>query len=76
MCKQAVLEVLERADDDDAFIARLTYQGPRALKGYALTQQESAALLSGDIAWLQAHVGELNEQLSTWPRCRLQQEIW
>ncbi len=74
--KEAIVKVLERAADDPAFIAELTYQGSKALQGYNLTLEEQAALLSGDVNWIEAHVGNLDERLSTWPQCRLQQEIW
>ena len=74
--KEAIVKVLERAADDLAFITQLTYQGSKALRGYNLTPEEKAALVSGDINWIEAHIGKLDERLSTWPRCRLQQEIW
>jgi hypothetical protein len=71
-----LVRVLERAADDDVFIAQLTYEGSKALEGYDLTSEEKAALLSGDIQWIEAHLGKLDERLSTWLWCRLQQEIW
>ena len=74
--KEAIVTVLERAADDPAFVAQLTYQGSKALQGYDLTLEEKAALLSGDINWIEARVGKLDTRLSTWLECRLQQEIW
>ena len=71
-----VIEVLERAANDSKFIAQLTCEGSRALQGYDLTLEEKAALLSGDISWIEAHVGKLDAHLRTWLWCRLQQEIW
>jgi hypothetical protein len=68
--------VLDRAADDNDFIAALTYRGSDALEGYHLTSQAKAALLSGDIRWLEAHIGKLTERQQTWLRCRLSQEIW
>lgn len=68
--------VLERAADDPGFIAQLTEQGSKALADYDLTFEEKAALLSGDIRWIEAHLGKLDKRLSTWLWCRLQQEIW
>lgn len=68
--------VLERAADDPGFIAQLTEQGSKALAGYNLTFQEKAALLCGDISWIEGRLGKLDERLSTWLWCRLQQEIW
>jgi hypothetical protein len=74
--RDEVLRVLERAADEPAFIAQLTAQGSEALKDYHLSTQAKAALVSGDVKWIQSHVGKLDERLMTWPRCRLGQEIW
>jgi hypothetical protein len=74
--RSALVQVLERAADEPAFIAQLTKQGSLALKGYRLSQEEKAALASGDIGWLEARLGKLDGRLRTWPDCRLQQEIW
>lgn len=74
--REEVLRVLERAAKDNDFIAQLTYRGDEALQDYDLSWEEKAALLSGDIGWIEAHVGKLGARLRTWPDCRLQQEIW
>lgn len=71
-----ILRVLKRAAADDNFIARLTEQGGKALRKYNLSWKARAALLSGDIRWVEARVGKLNARLRTWFDCRLQQEIW
>ena len=76
MCRTTVLEVLDRAAHDPGFIAQLTDDGSKALNGYSLTSQECAALVSGDIRWIETHVGKLDRVMSTWPDCRLQQEKW
>jgi hypothetical protein len=68
--------VLERAARDNGFIAELTYRGAKALEGYKLTLQAKAALLSGDIRWIEARLGKLNDRLRVWVDCRLAQEIW
>jgi hypothetical protein len=68
--------VLKRAATDDGFIAQLTREGSKALQRYDLSQQARAALLSGDIRWIEARVGRLNTHLRTWLNCRLEQEIW
>jgi hypothetical protein len=73
---QGILRVLERAAEDDDFIAALTYRGTEALADYDLDAREQAALLSGDINWVEDHVGKLDGRLRTWFECRLQQEIW
>ena len=75
--REEIVRVLERAAEDDDFIAQLTYWRDEALQGYDLTWQERAALLSGDIRWIEARLGrKLNPRLRTWLDCRLQQEIW
>lgn len=74
--REEILRVLVRAAEDDRFIARLTYQGGQALQGYNLTRREQAALLSGDIGWIEMRLGKLNTRLRMWLDCRLQQEIW
>ncbi len=73
---QGILKVLDRAAEDNGFIAELTYRGPEALEGYHLAPEAEAALLSGDMRWMKAHVGALSEQQQTWLWCRLGQEIW
>ena len=73
---EEILQVLNRAASDDNFIAQLTYQGSQALRGYNLTSEERAALLSGDIGWIEARVGKLSPRLRTWLECRLGQEMW
>ena len=74
--RREILRVLERAATDNDFIAQLTHQGHEALQSYNLTGQERAALLSGDIRWLEARLGTLSPRLRTWLDCRLQQEKW
>ncbi len=76
MSKEAVLAVLERASENDKFIGRLTDDLAEAVKDYELTWEEHAALASGDIHWIEAHIGKLDKRLRTWLDCRLQQEKW
>ena len=76
MSKEAVLAVLERAAADDKFIGQLTDDFTEAVKDYGLASQEHAALASGDVRWIEAHIGKLDDRLRTWLDCRLQQERW
>ena len=69
-----ILRVLDRAADDDDFVAQLTHHGSEALQGYDLTEEEKAALLSGDIGWIEARVGKLDARLRTWLEHGLQRE--
>jgi hypothetical protein len=76
MRKGAVLTLLERAAGDDGFLAQLTEDFAGAVKSYDLTRQESAALSSSDVRWIEAHIGKLDARLSKCLDCRLQQERW
>jgi len=73
----AVLSVLARAADEPAFMARLAEDPHEALKEYyTLTQEEKAALASGDIQKIESWVGKLDKRLSTWLWHRMSQEKW
>ena len=71
-----LIEVLDDIADDPAFIACLSNKGSQALSGYRLTPTEKAAIISGDIGWIEAHAGRLTEHQKTWLKCRLEQENW
>jgi len=73
---KAVLAVLDRASQDNAFFARLAENPVEALKEYDLTPEEKAAIASGDIRKIESWVGKLDERLKRWLIARLQQEKW
>jgi hypothetical protein len=75
--RQDLLAVLKRAVTDSGFLARLAANPQAALREYrSLTAEEKAALASGDIRRVEAWVGKLDKELSTWLWCRLSQEKW
>ena len=75
--KEAILSVLSRAAEDSEFLAQLADNPEAALAGYySLTQEEIAALVSGDIKRIEGWLGKLDEKHATWLWCRLQQEKW
>lgn len=75
--KEAVLAVLARAADDEKFLARLADNPAEALEEYyTLTQEEKAALASGDLRKIESWVGKLDQRLAKWLWCRLSQEKW
>lgn len=75
--KEAVLAVLARAADETEFLARLADDPAKALEEYyTLTQEEKAALASGDLRKIESWVGKLDKRLATWLWCRLSQEKW
>ena len=71
-----ILAVLDRAAQDNAFLARLAENSGEALKDYELTAEEKAALMSGDIRKIESWLGKLDERLKTWLVLRLSQEKW
>lgn len=71
-----VIRVLERAARDPGFIAKVADRGSAALRGYRLTLPEQAALVSGDIRWIEEHVGKLTRSQCTLLNCLLQREAW
>ena len=73
---KAVLAVLDRASQDNAFFARLAENPAEALKEYDLTPAERAAIASGDIRKIESWVGKLDERLKKWLIARLQQDKW
>ena len=75
--KEAILAVLARAADDSDFLARLAENPAEALtEYYTLTQEELAALASGDIEKIEGWLGKLDKRQATWLWCRLSQEKW
>lgn len=76
MERAEILTVLVRAALDPEFIAELTYHPCEALGCYKLGRAARQALESGDVHWIELHVGQLDPIERTWLDCRLQQEIW
>jgi len=75
--KVRILAVLARAADDNEFLARLAENPSEALSEYyTLTQEEMAALASGDIKKIESWLGKLDQRHATWLWCRLSQEKW
>lgn len=75
--REAILAVLSRAADDSEFLARLAENPEKALtEYYTLTQEELAALASGDIKKIEGWLGKLDRRHATWLWCRLSQEKW
>jgi formate transporter len=73
---RVILEVLEKAKDDDGFLAKLAENPAKALEDFDMTSEAKAALASGDIRWIESKLGRLKEPLKTWLYARLTQEKW
>ncbi len=75
--REAILAILARAADDSGFLAQLSDNPAEALSEYyTLTNEELAALASGDIKKIESWVGKLDQRHATWLWCRLSQETW
>jgi DNA-binding response OmpR family regulator len=74
--KQEVIEVLDRASQDDNFWRELMENGSVALEGYRLSRKAKAAIASGDLNWIQKNVGELTEEELRFIHKRLEREAW
>ncbi len=73
---EEIIKVLDRAAYDSEFVASLYYYEADALDEYNLTGPEKLAILTGDISWIEKHVGKLTEKQKRWLNQRLNAEIW
>ena len=73
---RAMLAVIERASEDNRFLAALIENPVGALKSYNLTPEHRAALAAGDIESIEKWVGPLDERVRLWVRSRLEKESW
>ncbi len=71
---KAVLTVLERAAEDNKFLAALVENPAGVLSSFDLTPEHRKALASGDIEALEQWVGPLDKRLHAWLKVRLRQE--
>ncbi|MBN2060367.1 MAG: formate dehydrogenase subunit alpha [Deltaproteobacteria bacterium] len=71
---KAILDVLERATEDNAFLSALANNPTGALKSYDLTSEHRAALAAGDIESIEKWIGPLDKRIQDWMRARLIKE--
>jgi YesN/AraC family two-component response regulator len=74
--KEEMLRVLEQAATDTELVYNLLHYGSEALEDYDLTGPEKLAILTGDINWIEAHIGALDPTQRRWLDQRLSAEIW
>lgn len=73
---ESVKNVLRLAARDGDFGTSLLREGSRVLSGYALSSEAKAAIVSGDIAWIERECGELSSEERDWLERRLEAETW
>lgn len=71
---RAILTILEKAAEDNKFLAALAENPAGVLDSYDLTPEHRKALVLQDILSLEKWVGPLDERLHTWLKTRLKQE--
>ena len=71
-----VLQILDRTADDPDFLDRLYVEGSDALKDYDISSEAKAAIVSGDVKWIEENVGKLTEKQMLVLIQRLETEIW
>jgi DNA-binding NtrC family response regulator len=74
--KREVINVLNRTAEDRAFWRDLMENGSEALEGYQLSSRAKAALISGDLKWINENVGELTQKQLMFIYNRLEREAW
>jgi DNA-binding NtrC family response regulator len=74
--REEVVRVLARAASDPSFSAELLERAADALEGFTLTAGEKLAILTGDVRWLEGHLGPLAPPQRRWLESRLGAEIW
>lgn len=71
---KAMLAVLERAAEDNAFLTALAENPSGVLSAYDLTPEHREALLKADFKAIEKWIGPLEERLRVWLKHRLEQE--
>ncbi len=74
--KREVLNVLNRAADDQEFWHELMELGSEALDQAQLISDAKSAITSGDLKWINEHVGELNQKQLAFIFKRLERQAY
>ncbi len=74
--KREILAVLGRTAEDMDFWTDLMENGSSALTGYQLSSEAQAAIVSGDLRWINENVGELTQKQLMFIYKRLEREAW
>jgi DNA-binding NtrC family response regulator len=74
--RREVISVLDRTSQDLSFWKELMETRSEVLKEYRLSSEAKAAILSGDLRWINANVGALKEEQLMFIYKRLEREAW
>lgn len=76
MRETLILTILDRTADDPDFFDRLFIEGSDALKDYEISPEAKAAIVSGDVLWIEENAGKLTEKQMMVLVKKLEREIW
>jgi len=74
--RETIVNILNRAAEDQKFLARLAEKPYSVLLEYELTQEERLALAKGDVTKLESWVGILDKRMKTWVNVRKNRDKW
>jgi len=74
--KREVSQILNRTAEDSDFWTDLMENGSIALEGYQLSTEAKAAIISGDLKWINEKIGELTQKQLMFIYKRLEREAW
>ena len=74
--KREVSQILNRTAEDSDFWKDLMENGSLALEEYKLSSEAKAAIVSGDLRWINQNVGELTQKQLMFIYKRLEREAW
>jgi DNA-binding NtrC family response regulator len=74
--KEEMIRLLERAATDTQLVYDMLHYGSDALEKYELSGPEKLAVLTGDIQWIEEHIGPLTPVQRKWLEQRVAAEIW
>jgi ActR/RegA family two-component response regulator len=74
--KREVSQILNRTAEDSDFWKDLMENGSNALEAYPLSAEAKAAIVSGDLKWINENIGELTQKQLMFIYKRLEREAW
>lgn len=74
--KREVMAVLNRTAEDRDFWRALMQEGSKALEDYPISMQAKAAIVSGDLKWINENIGELTQKQLMFIYKAVEREAW
>ena len=74
--KRELISVLDRTAEDREFWTDLMEHGDEVLQDYNLSPDAKAAIMSGDLGWINRNIGELTQKQLMFISMRSECEVW